>query len=62
MMDWIKMFEDRFGEYAEIKALQQNKFHGAVEINFCNGEPMNYNLKMHRKYTATQPLQKEGAR
>ena len=52
-MDWISDFTQRFSKYPEIQKLKQDKFHGAVEINFCNGEAMNYNLKLHRQASVT---------
>ena len=60
MIDWLELFEKRFQQYPEIKHLSGNRFHGAIEINFCDGEPMNYNLKMHRKANiiTNQPITK----
>lgn len=58
MMDWIPDFEYNFGQYEEIKNLKQRNFHGSIEINFCEGIPMNYNLKLHRK-AESKPIRKE---
>jgi len=51
MMDWLVDFENRFGINPELQNLKENKFHGKIEINFCSGDIMNYNLTIHRKYT-----------
>lgn len=52
MCDWLKDFESKLG-YPEIQRLKADKFHGSIEIHFCSGEPLNYNLKLHRKAVST---------
>jgi hypothetical protein len=59
MIDWLADFDRSFSQYPEIQKLKADKFHGAVEINFCDGIPQNYNLKLHRRAEDYQPLKKE---
>ena len=49
MIDWLKEFEIKFGHYKEIQKLKEDKFHGFLQINFCDGIPINYNLNLHRR-------------
>jgi hypothetical protein len=49
MIDWLIDLDNRFGNFPEIKKIKEMKFHGSIEINFMNGIPQNYNLKLHRK-------------
>ena len=56
-MDWLNDFAVNFKDCKEIQFLKNDRFHGALEINFCDGIPMNYNFKLHRK--ATKPERKK---
>lgn len=38
-IDWLNDFEMRFGTNGMIAKLREMKFHGKVEINFCDGNP-----------------------
>lgn len=49
MMDWIKDFETRFGTDEELARVQAKKMHGSIQINFCDGHPVNYNLTIHKR-------------
>jgi len=48
-MDWLKDFEKNFNKFKELSSLKSEKFHGSVVLNFCNGEVMNYDYKLHRR-------------
>jgi hypothetical protein len=63
-MDWIDDFKKRFSRYPELSSLKDTKFHGGLQINFCEGIPLSYDFKLHRKavkidepegISATQP-------
>lgn len=47
--DWINDFSQKLGHYEEIQNLKEKKFHGSLQINFMDGEIMNYNLNIHRR-------------
>ena len=49
-MDWLDEFEKRFRDFPEIKRIKENHFHGSVEIHFSDGQPMNYDMKIHRRH------------
>lgn len=57
--DWIDDFEKNFGINQDIREIKKNRFHGSIEINFCNGEPMNINIKKHLRAFTIQPKQGE---
>ena len=58
MMDWLKEFEQRFPD-KELQTIKTEKKHGFVQINFCDGVPMNCNFNLHFRAKETeQPLQK----
>ena len=51
-MDWLNDFQAKFSnkdKYPEIQDIKSLKKHCAIEINFCEGIPQNYNYKLHRK-------------
>jgi hypothetical protein len=48
-MDWLKDFEMRFGTDDDLRKLGAKKLHGSIQINFCNGHPVNYNLTIHKR-------------
>ena len=48
-MDWLTDFQTKFKDYPELQNLRQSKFHGSIEINFCDGVSMNYNYNLHRR-------------
>lgn len=48
-MDWIKDFEARFANDDDLKRVQAKKLHGSIQINFCDGHPVNYNLTIHKR-------------
>lgn len=47
-MDWLEDFEKRFN-YKELQTIKQDKKHGFVQINFCDGVVMNCNFNLHLK-------------
>lgn len=49
MIDWLDNFLTKFGAFKEIQTIKQNKLHGSLTINFCEGLPQNYNLSIHRR-------------
>lgn len=53
-MDWIKDFENRFGDDEELVKLAAKKMHGSIQINFCDGHPINYNLTIHKRLPLPQ--------
>ncbi len=60
MLDWVQTFIEKFGHYPEIKNLATTNFHGSLTINFSNGIPHNYDLKLHRRAESsisTEPKQ-----
>lgn len=48
-MDWLKDFEARFAGDDDLRKLGAKKLHGSIQINFCNGHPVNYNLTIHKR-------------
>lgn len=48
-MDWIKDFEARFADDDELSRVAAKKLHGSIQINFCDGHPVNYNLTIHKR-------------
>lgn len=48
-MDWLKEFENRFGTDEYLVSLGAKKMHGSIQINFCDGKPVNYNLTIHKR-------------
>ena len=52
-MDWIKDFNERFGKDEELLKLQAKRMHGSIQINFCDGHPVNYNLTIHKRGAAS---------
>lgn len=51
-MDWIREFETRFGKDEDISKLAAKRTHGSIQINFCDGKPVNYNLTIHKRVAA----------
>ena len=49
MIDWLKDFEESFGRHGLITRLKEMKFHGKVEINFNEGNPLAVNIQMFCK-------------
>jgi hypothetical protein len=54
-MDWYNDFKSKFGSYAELQGIKQDKLHGSLTINFCAGVPLNYNLTIHRRAETKNP-------
>lgn len=52
-MDWLQDFQERFKGDADISQLAKKKMHGSIQINFCDGHPINYNLTIHKRGTVT---------
>jgi len=59
-MDWISEFITRFGNKPELKDLKSKSFHGNIDINFCNGVPMNVNIKQHFQAETLTKGEKDG--
>jgi hypothetical protein len=57
--DWLESFDARLGVYNEIQSLAKNNFHGSLEINFAQGVPQNFNLKLHRRAENQSNLNKK---
>lgn len=53
MMDWIKDFETRFANDDDLSRVQAKRLHGSIQINFCDGHPVNYNLTIHKRSSLT---------
>lgn len=51
-MDWIGDFADGFCYFPEIRKLKAEKFHGSLTIDFSDGRPMSYALKVCRRNAA----------
>jgi hypothetical protein len=49
MIDWLVDLDNRFGKFPEIQKIKERKFHGSITINFMDGMPQNYDLKLHRR-------------
>ena len=54
-MDWIADFVSRFVTFKEIQTLKADKFHGSLTINFADGIPHNYELKLCRRAEKSEP-------
>jgi hypothetical protein len=50
-LSWVHEFEKKYGNDALLQDIKPAKIHGSIQINFCNGTPVNYNLTIHRRAT-----------
>lgn len=54
-IDWMADFQARFGSDTDVNCLGSKKIHGYVQINFCDGRPVNYNLMIHKRVSQSFP-------
>ena len=43
MIDWLKLFEEKFRNDNHLRKLKEEKFHGYIKINFSDGEVIDVN-------------------
>jgi len=46
MMDWFPDFAKKFHSHSVISRLEEDKFHGSLTINFCDGVPNTAHINM----------------
>ena len=56
-MDWLEDFKQRYIMDKDIQELKTKKIHGSLNINFCDGIPVNCDLHIHKRFDR-QPLKK----
>jgi hypothetical protein len=61
-MDWIEEFRKKFGGYPEVTKIKENRLHGALTINFCEGIAQNYDFKLHRRPVNNNQTLTQGGR
>lgn len=48
-LSWVNEFEKKYGHDSLLQEIKSHRMHGSVQINFCNGSPVNYNITIHRR-------------
>jgi hypothetical protein len=59
-MDWITAFSSSFKDDPELKELMKKRVHGSIQINFCAGVPVNYNLTIHKRASNSNKGEEHG--
>jgi hypothetical protein len=49
LLSWVREFESKFGSDELLKNIKDSHMHGNIQINFCNGTPVNYNITIHKR-------------
>ncbi len=52
-LSWIHDFEKKYGHDTLLQDVKGSRMHGSIQINFCNGAPVNYNITIHRRASMT---------
>ncbi len=54
-LDWIEDMLKMLDQDPFLTDLKKKRVHGSLQLNFCDGEICNYDLKIHRVYVVKKP-------